>query len=254
MVTGFIERMQATQARLSDALLLSLGVVTAGLAVYAVGAGIGLVGWPDVSLAVGGQTVPQAGLWVTLAALAILFLLCIFLPANARMARLERSHRTFAISMDDVARAYRTAHAADRRGVFALASEFESVRARMDHLRRHPDLAHLEPELLQVAAQMSFESRDLARVYSEEKVDRARAFLRQRQEEAQAFGDRIALARAACDELRRWLTDIEAEERQHQIQVKRLEEDLRVILPLLGYDLEEIRGDGNVVTLPTGKA
>lgn len=253
MVSVVLDRLQTVQARFSDALLLSLLAVTAGLALYVLAAALGLTGWPDLTLAVGGQPVPMAGLWVTLALLLVLVLLCIFLPANARMARLERSHRAFAISMDDVARAYRTAHAADRRGVFALTGEFEAVRARMDHLRKHPDLAHLEPELLQVAAQMSFESRELARVYSEEKVERARAFLRQRQEEAQAYGDRIALARAACDELRRWLTDIEAEERQHQVQVKRLEDDLRVILPLLGYDLEEIRGDGNVVTLPTGK-
>lgn len=253
MVSAVLDRLQTVQARLSDALLLSLVMVTAGLCLYALAAAFGLAGWPDLTLLVGGQPVPMAGLWATLALILLLVLLCIFLPANARMARLERSHRAFAVSMDDVARAYRTAHAADRRGVFALASEFESVRARMDHLRKHPDLAHLEPELLQIAAQMSYESRDLARVYSEDRVERARAFLRQRQEEAQAYGDRIALARAACDELRRWLTDIEAEERQHQVQVKRLEDDLRVILPLLGYDLEEIRSDANVVTLPTGK-
>lgn len=253
MVSVYYERLQATQARLSSVLLLTLLVVTVGLAVYALLAAVGLLGWPDIALSIGGQSLPYGGLWVTLTALFFLILLCVFLPANARMARLERSHRNFAISMDDIARAYRTAHAADRRGVFALASEFESVRARMDMLRRHPDLAHLEPELLQIAAQMSFEARDIARIYSDEKVERARAFLRQRQEEVQALGDRIALARAACDELRRWLTDIEADERQHQMQIKRLEDDLRVILPLLGYDLEEVRSDANVVSLPTGK-
>jgi hypothetical protein len=233
--------------------LLALIATTATVGLYALVAILGLAAWPDIALTVAGDPVPQAGMALTVISLLFLLLVCIFLPANARMARLERSHRTFAISMDDVARAYRTAHAAERRGVFALASEFESVRARMDHLRRHPDLAHLEPELLQTAAQMSYESRDLARLYTEDKIDRARAFLRQRQEEAQLFGDRIALARASCDELRRWLTDIEAEERQHQLQVKRLEDDLRVILPLLGYVLEEVRPDGNVVTLPTGK-
>ena len=44
-----------------------------------------------------------------------------------------------------VARAYRHAHAADRAGVFALSSEFDAMRARLEHLRKHPDLSHLEP-------------------------------------------------------------------------------------------------------------
>ena len=48
-----------------------------------------------------------------------------------------------------------------------------------------------------MAAQMSHESRELAEVYSTERVDRARQFLRQRQEEA----DQMKAARAdgLCD-------------------------------------------------------
>jgi chromosome segregation ATPase len=190
-------------------------------------------------------------MWAQLGLTAFMALLCLFLPANSRMARLERSHRTFAMGLEDVAHAYRLAHAADRAGVFALSGEFEAVRARLKHLREHPDLAHLEPELLQLAAEMSFQTRDLARTYSDARVARARDFLRQRQEEVQSLTDRLTLARQTTDELRRWLTDIEAEERQAEQQIKRLEADLREILPQLGYALEaDDPRDATVVQLP----
>ena len=122
---------------------------------------------------------------------------------------------------------------------------------RMEVLRRHPELADLEPELLELAAVMSHQSRDLARIYSDSKVDRARRFLRQRQEEVDALAERLKLARSLTDELRAWLTDVEVEERQAQVQLKRLEEDLRELLPALGLEFgEPVRGDGNVVSLP----
>jgi hypothetical protein len=214
-------------------------------------AALGVLPWPRLSLGFGASELPNAGMWAQLGLTAFSALLCLFLPANARMARLERSHRTFAMGLEDVAHAYRIAHAADRAGVFALSAEFENMRARLNHLRQHPDLAHLEPELLQLAAAMSFQTRDLARTYSDARVSRARDFLRQRQEEVQALTDRITLARQTTDELRRWLTDIEAEERLAEQQIKRLEADLREILPQLGYALEvDDPRDATVVQLP----
>lgn len=226
--------------------LVALALVAASIAAAA-----GLIPWPQIALFFGGQALPMAGMWLQLGLTALLVLLLFYLPANLRMARLERSHRSFAMGMEDVARAYRLAHAADRVGVFSLSAEFDAMRARMEHLRNHPDLAHLEPELLQLAAQMSQETRDLARTYSDDKVARARAFLEQRQQEVQALTDRLSIARRTCDELRRWLTDIEADERQAQLQLKRLEADLKEVLPGLGYDFDhdELR-DANVVALP----
>lgn len=211
----------------------------------------GLLPWPEIALGFDGAPVTGAGMWLQLGVTALSLLLLFFLPANTRMARLERSHRSFAIGIEDVTHAYRRAHAADRAGVFALSGEFDSVRARMEHLRAHPDLQHLEPELLQLAAQMSHETRELARAYSDEKVARAKMFLRQRQEEVQALTDRITVARRTCDELRRWMQDIDTEERIAQAQLRRLEADLKEILPTLGYDfdLDDVR-DANVVTLP----
>lgn len=223
-----------------------------GLALAAsIGSGLALVGvlpWPEIAVIWNGAPLPGAGMWAQLSLTALLILLCFFLPAQARVARLERSHRSFHIGIEDVRHAYQAAHAADRRGVFSLSSEFESMRARMEHLSRHPDLSDLEPELLALAAQMSHESRELARVYSESRVNRARTFLSQRQEEAERFAERLDLARQTCDALRRWLADIEASERANHAQLRRLEADLREILPGLGYDVDDMR-EQNVVTL-----
>lgn len=228
-----------------------VGGLAAALVTACALAGLGLIPWPQIALFYGGQAVPQAGMWLQLGLTLLVVLFLLYLPGNLRIARLELSHRSFAMGMQDVARAYALAHAADRKGAFALSAEFDTMRARMDHLRAHPDLRDLEPELLQLAAQMSFETRDLARTYSEDKVARAKDFLRQRQEEVQAMTDRLAIARATCDELRRWLHDIEADERAAQTQIKRLEADLKEILPELGYDFDhdDFR-DGNVVQLP----
>lgn len=216
-----------------------------------VAATLTILPWPQIALFFGGTALPNAGMWLQIGLTLMLILMTFYLPANARMARLERSHRSFAMGMNDVAHAYRQAHAADRAGVFALSGEFESMRARMEHMRKHPDFQHLEPELLQLAAQMSIETRDLARAYSDEKVTRAKGFLKQRQEEVQALTDRISIARTTCDELRRWMGDIQAEEVQAQTQLKRLEADLKEILPTLGYDFDmDDHRDANVVALP----
>jgi hypothetical protein len=55
---------------------------------------------------------------------------------------------------------------------------------RITHLRRHPDLGGLEPELLEFTAQMSLQSRDFARIYCDDKIKRAKTFLEQRQQKA----------------------------------------------------------------------
>jgi hypothetical protein len=239
---------QASLRSVAQAVVVGL----AGIAVLAtVAAAFGFLPWPQVGLFFGSQAVPQAGMWLQIGLTVVLVLLTFSLPANARMTRLERSHRSFAIGMEDVARAYRQSHAADRAGVFALSGEFDSMRARMEQLRSHPDLRQLEPELLQLAAQMSLTSRELARIYSDDKVARAKEFLKHRQQDAQDLTDRLAIARRTCEELRRWLGDIEAEERVAQTQIRRLEADLKEILPTLGYDfdLEDLR-DANIVALP----
>ena len=151
--------------------------------------------------------------------------------------RLERSHRRFQLSMEDVARAYQASHTHDRQDNFVLSEEFSSVRDRIQHLRNHPDLGHLEPEILDVAAQMSHQSRDLADVYSDANVARAKSFLLQRQEEIDRMNERVTMARTTCDELKRWQEDITADEREMNRQLARLESDVLDILPSIGFDL-----------------
>lgn len=212
--------------------------VALGLSAASLAAVFGLLPWPGLALSWGGQAVPYAGIWLQLGLTGLFLALCFHLPANRRMAALERSHRSFALNLEDVTAAYVRAHAADRKGVFALSGEFQSVKTRFDHLRQHPDLADLEPELLEVAAKMSHVARDLARTYSDDKVTRAQGFLAQRQEEIHMVSERIATARRVCADLKRWLADVEAEERQAEAQIARLEADLREVLPEIGYVLD----------------
>lgn len=212
--------------------------LTALLVLSCVGAATGLLPWLQLSASLNGAALGSIGIGVQLSATAFMLLLLVYLPSNLRMTQLERSHRSFTVGMEDVARAYAHAHAADRAQVFTLSSEFEAMRQRMEYMRAHPHFQELEPEILQLAAQMSLQTRDLARTYSDEKVERAKGFLRQRQQEVQLMNDRLEVALQTSDELRRWLTDIEVEERHSNAQMKRLEADLREILPKLGYDFD----------------
>lgn len=113
--------------------------------------------------------------------------------------------------MEDVTRAYMASHAADRAGTFTLSYEFDAVRERIVYMRDHPELENLEPEVLEVAAQMSASARDLAAVYSDEKVARAKTFLQQRHGEIEKQQDRIIRAHHSIAELRQWSQQVEVE-------------------------------------------
>lgn len=230
-------------AALTLLVLLALGI--AGASVLAA---FGVLPWLEINALYGENPIPYAGMALQLAFAAFCLTLVFFLPAHGRMARLERSHRRFSVDLEDIARAYYVAHAADRTGMFALSDEFDSMRERMAHLRNHPDLGHLEPELLEVSAQMSFLARDLARTYSDRKVARAKTFLKQRQEELDQISDTIRLALQSSGELKRWLEDIQAEERVIEAQIARLDADLQEVLPKLGYAFEP--PESTVIPMP----
>ncbi len=246
--TGFLFRLQAG---LGTAALSLLVVLAIGLSLLSLMASFGLMPWLDVQAGFGGQSFAHAGMALQLLFTALTLALCFFLPASTRVLRLEASHRNFQISMQDVAQAYAIAHREDREGSFSLSGEFDATRERIGLLRKHPDLSLLEPALLEVAAQMSLQSHELARVYSDEKVQRAKEFLRHRQQEVALFRDRMVLAQYACTELKHWLQDIEADEKVAQSQLERLERDLREVLPNLGYDFEDA---ANVVQMPVKPA
>jgi hypothetical protein len=229
------ENLQRFFLPIAQTIMIGLAVL---LLISCLGAAFGIWPWLQLNATVNGNALGSIGIGVQLTATTFMILLLAYLPSNLRMARLERSHRSFIVGMEDVARAYAHAHAGDRAQVFTLSSEFESMRQRMDYMRAHPHFQELEPEILQLAAQMSLQTRDLARTYSDEKVERAKGFLRQRQQEVQLMQERLDVALKTSDELRRWLTDIEIEERHSNALMKRLEADLREILPKLGYDID----------------
>lgn len=216
--------------------LLAIGLSAATLA-----AAFGAAPWLTMPLTFGDTTFAQAGIWVQTGITLLAVGLCSYLPANMRIQTLEHSHRSFRISMHDVAHAYHKAHTADREGAFRLSHEFDAVRERIAFLRDHPDLDRLEPEIIEAAAQMSFVSRDLADVYSEEKVNRARGFLKQRQEELEQFNDRLEVAKVVTEDLRHWLDQVEMEESVARSQLDRLLAELDDILPELNIGMVTYR-------------
>ena len=196
-------------------------------------AGLGMWPWITLDMSLGGEPVAYAGMYAQIALTVLAIGLCFFLPSNRRIMQLENSHRAFNIGMNDVARAYAAVHAADRGDTFHLSSEFDAVRERLAYLRSHPDLSSLEPAILEIAAQMSHISRELAEVYSDDKVARARSFLKERQEEVERFNERLEHAKSVATDLRHWVHQVELEESVAAAQLTRLKEDLHDMLPEL---------------------
>ncbi len=199
-------------------------------------AALGLWNWISLDLQYGGEPVENAGMYAQLALTVLAMGLCFFLPTNRRVMQLETSHRQFSVGMQDVARAYAAVHAADRAETFQMSSEFDSVRERLTYLRDHPDLSTLEPAVLEMAAQMSHVARDLAEVYSDEKLARARSFLKQRQEEVELFNSRLTQAKGISTEMKHWLHEVELEESVAVAQLERLRDEMREIMPELGLE------------------
>ena len=216
--------------------LLFFAACAAALTTASIMAALGYWSWIDAPLSYAGEPVENAGMYLQLFATVLAAGICFFLPANARIMQLENSHRRFTVSMDDVARAYGAVHAADRGRTFQLSSEFDAVRERLAYLRDHPDLSTLEPALLETAAQMSYISRELAEVYSDEKISRARDFLKQRQEEISIFNSRLDQAKAISTEMKHWLHEVDLEESVASAQLARLSEEMNEILPHLGRE------------------
>lgn len=218
------------------AAVLFFAVLAVGLITASVMAALGIWAWIDLPLSYAGAPVENAGMYLQIAATVLAVAICFFLPSNARIMQLENSHRSFTVSMDDVARAYGAVHAADRGQTFRLSSEFDAVRERLAYLRDHPDLSTLEPALLEAAAQMSHISRELAEVYSDDKINRARDFLKQRQAEVEQFNSRLDQAKSISTQMKHWLHEVELEESVAAAQLARLSEEMNEILPQLGRE------------------
>lgn len=213
---------------------LSFGLVlisALGLCILTLGAAAGIVPWLGFSVQIGDRIYENAGQIAQIAGTVFCVMLAGFLPMHARIMALETSHRHFTLGMQDVTQAYLQAHAADRAGIFQLSSEFDSIRERLAYMRRHPELADLEPDILELAAQMSHISRALADTYSDANVGRAKMFLRQRQQEIARFKGRLVKAKAITRDLRHWMQQIEQEEAGAAAQLSRLRAELADLMP-----------------------
>ncbi len=199
---------------------------------------LGVLPWLSMQAGFGDGTVVDAGMFIQIGLTALILMLAFYLPANARMMALENNHRKFALTMHDIAEAYHMAHAADRGGLFMMSSEFDGVKERMAFLRQHPNLQSLEPEILELAAQMSQISQELAETYGDARVSRARTFLQQRQEEIELFQKRLEEAQVIQSELRQWTWDVELEESIAKSQLSRLRDELFELLPELSAQLQ----------------
>ncbi len=204
---------------------------------------LGVLPWLSMQAGFGPAPTVEAGMFIQIGVTALVLMLAFYLPANARMMALENNHRKFALNMHDIAEAYQVAHAADREGLFFMSSEFDAVKERISFLRHHPNLQSLEPEILELAAQMSQISRELAETYGDDKVNRARMFLQQRQEEIEQFQQRIENAQTIQHELRQWTRDIEIEESIAKSQLTRLRDELFELLPELSAQLQSTSGE-----------
>ena len=242
-LAGILAQMTAT------ALLAGLAIA---VLIWTVGAAFGLTPWLEMPLVLGGTEYPQAGVVLQIILAVFLLALLAYLPSAFRVLKLERSHRDFSVCMSDVVDAYTVSHRADRAGTFTLSSEFDAVKERIAYLRRHPDLGNLEPDVLEAAAEMSYASRELAAVYSDENVARAQKFLHQRQQEIDTFNSRIEHAKASMHELRRWVDQVEVEESVMQSQLSMMESEFGDMLEKLGFS-RTAKG-GNLYHMPNATA
>lgn len=186
----------------------------------------GVLPWVEVAASYGGTQIVWAGQAFQLGLTALFLLLAVYVPTNRQVMMLEAAHRKFAVSMDDITGAYKAAHLADRKQGFEMQREFDAVRERYEYLRKHPDLPEIDAELLTIAAQMSAQSRDLAKTFSDENVARAQDSLKQRLKDAQELQERIQAANAASRDLRREIEDVEYEEGSAASQLMRLRDEL----------------------------
>ena len=220
------------QSVLQTTAMSGLVAAAVGLACLTALGAAGAVPMLSVPASFGTNGLDTGPLLQTGAAVTLLALLAL-LPGTARVRRLEAAHRSFRVGMEDVTRAYWIAHAADRAGVFDLSREFDAVRERFEFLRQHVELSEHEPELLELAAQMSAEARDLARIYSDEKVARAEAMLIERKAEAERLTRLVDRAQHVSREIRRKLNDVEMDEDVLRSRIGALREEIESLWPEL---------------------
>ena len=175
---------------------------------------------------------------VLLIALFATGVLGLILVAGSPMKQREL-RRDFRVKMEDVLKAYNSAHAADRAGVFTLQGEYDGVRERMERLLQQPELQELEVPVLELAAQMSQTSQALAQRYNDVDVERAYKFLQQRREECERFEVDVDNAQATLPEIQREVAAVQLKEDVLRSKRNRIADAYAEILAPLGLMIAE---------------
>jgi hypothetical protein len=117
--------------------------------------------------------------------------------------------------------------------------------------------------VIELAAQMSHVSRELAQVYSDGNVARARDFLIQRQADVARFEERVAQAKTVMGDLGDWRRRVEAGEAAARAELAVLRAELDAILPenlpapqpAAPLEEDDLHGDdGHIVALLSRRA
>ncbi len=178
-----------------------LGIAALAMLVVTSLSTAGVLPWLGLTATFGETAVSWAGLAAQIGFTALLVIMAMYIPASYRVARLEHTHRRFEINMDDVTRAYRAAHYADRAETFEVRREFDAIRERYKFLKDQPSLAGISDDLLTIGAQMAEQSLELAETYSDRNLARVRENLLQRREDADALEAKLKQIKAETAEL-----------------------------------------------------
>ncbi|MDA8585873.1 DNA repair protein [Rhodobacteraceae bacterium] len=203
-----------------------LGIASLGLLALTGLSASGVLPWLDITATFGATALPWAGPAVQIGFTVLLLILTSFMPASYRVLRLEHSHRRFEIDMDDVTRAYRAAHYADRAETFEVRREFDAIRERFKYLKAEPGIADIDDNLLTIGAQMSEQSRELAETFSDRRVARVRENLVQRQEDANSLEQQLERIKSETAELELMRNDIGITDEELAARIGSLQGDL----------------------------
>ena len=206
----------------------------------------GILPWLSLSMGFGETPWPYAGMALQIGLSVLLLSLLAILPASFRVMQLEYAHRRFEIDMDDITRAYRAAHMADRAETFEMQREFDAVRERYRFLKEQPSFDEMDDLLLTIAAQMSEQSREMADRFSDTRLQRLREQLRHRRQEVDALLDRSTTLRQKASKLKTVSDDIQDDEARAIANLMAAQDDVLPRRPVIAGDNVEHMQDFRV--------
>lgn len=219
---------------------------------------LSIAGW--LAALTGGSTLPTLPLTIVfIGTVNLVPLFCIvpgllaaamltFIPSGKRLMKLELSHRSFQTGMEDVRQAFYIAFTADRNGMFRLTEQFDAVSERIRFLKNHEELQNKEPEILTLAAQMSFEARELAARFSTENVTRANGIIAERLAEVEAVEALITTIEQTKANAKRTLARLATIKGTAALQLETDMSELETLLGPYGFVRQPVP-ETNVVTM-----